>query len=183
MDFYDFWYNLKKDWWVILLLVVLIAGLAFTLSMIQTLKYQSETRVLVGHKTDTTDESIEYLSNLLGEMVQTSSFMDLVLINKDVIDNFSDNALARKEEWLKTVDTEINEELGIITIRAYHTNQKQAVELAQTIANVLVVKGTLYHGQGNKVFTKQVDQVVVTNYPVKPNIILNTVLGLVIGLI
>lgn len=189
MDFYDFWYNLKKHWWLVLLLVVLIAGLTFTLSIIQTLKYRSTVQLLVGQKyqpgidTYTATKSAEYLSNLLSEVVYSSSFMKETLNNPRITDDYDQSPLKRKKEWLKTVKTKVISDTGIIVIDAYHKNKNQAAQLAQAVADVLITKSNLYHGQGDQVFIRLIDYPITTDYPVKPNVILNTVFGLILGLL
>ncbi|MFH1173101.1 MAG: Wzz/FepE/Etk N-terminal domain-containing protein [bacterium] len=187
MKLVDYLYNLKKSWWLVLLLVVLITGLTFTISLAQTLKYRSTVRLLVGQKyqpgidTYTATKSAEYLSSLLSEVVYSGSFMDEVLSDKNVIDSFDKKPIKRQKEWLKTVKAKPLNNTGILIIEAYSANKSQASELAQTVADVLITKGNLYHGQGDQVFIKLIDYPLTTDYPVKPNIIFNTLFGLVLG--
>lgn len=187
MQLSDYLYNLKKSWWLVLLLVVLITGLTFTVSLAQTLKYRSTVRLLVGQKyqpgidTYTATKSAEYLSNLLSEVVYSGSFMNEVLSDKKIIDNFDQRPIKRQKEWLKTVKTKTVSNTGILVIDAYSANKSQATQLAQTVADVLITKGNLYHGQGDQVFIKLIDYPLTTDYPVKPNIIFNTAFGLVLG--
>ncbi|MFH1225967.1 MAG: Wzz/FepE/Etk N-terminal domain-containing protein [bacterium] len=187
MNFYDYWYNFKMHWWLVLLLVVLITGLAFTLTIIQPLKYRSTAQVLVGLRfqpgmeTSTASKSAEYLSNLLSEVVYSGSFMKEVLKSPNITDDYGQNPMKRKKNWVRAIRTKVIGDTGIIVIDAYHQNQAQAGQLAQVVAKVLIDQSSQYHGQGNQVFVRLLDEPLTTNYPVKPNLILNVIFGFIIG--
>jgi capsular polysaccharide biosynthesis protein len=71
---------------------------------------------------------------------------------------------------------------GILVINAYDTDRDFASQLVRAISYVLVNKGAEYHGGGNDVEIKIVDDVFVSKYPVRPNIILDMSLAAVIGI-
>lgn len=165
-------------------------GLTFTLTIMQPLKYRSTVQLLVGQKyqpgvdTYTAVKSADYLSNVLSEVVYSSSFMNEVTSGSYGVKNdFDSNPLQRKKQWLKTIKTKVISDTGIIVIDAYHQNKVQATQLAQAVANVLIAKGNLYHGQGDQVFIRLLDSPITTDFPVKPNIFINTILGFIVGVL
>lgn len=189
---YLFYYlqNLRKNWLIALLVVFLVTGLTFTLTIMQPLKYRSTAQLLVGQKyqpgvdTYTATKSADYLSNVLSEVVYSSSFMDEVTSGSYGVKNdFNSRPLQRKKQWLKAVKTKVVSDTGIIVIDAYHQNKIQATQLAQAVVNVLIAKGNLYHGQGDQVFIRLLDSPITTDFPVKPNIFINTILGFIVGIL
>jgi len=48
---------------------------------------------------------------------------------------------------------------------------------------VLVEQGSQYHGGGEQVEIKLIDKPIVSNYPVRPNLILNAIVALLVGLV
>ena len=68
---------------------------------------------------------------------------------------------------------------GFLRVAAFHTDSRQAGVIAQAIVTTLVEKGWEY--VGGEVQIKAVDNVTLSRFPVRPNILLNIVMGFIIG--
>ena len=68
---------------------------------------------------------------------------------------------------------------GVLNISVYNKNQEQAKEWAGAVADTLVGSGWEY--VGSDIGMKVVNTPVVTNWPVRPNFIVNLILGFVVG--
>ena len=71
---------------------------------------------------------------------------------------------------------------GMITIKTYHQDKATADKINQAIAYTLMTKHSQYHGLGENVKIKIINDSTLSDWPVKPNIILNLFLGLIAGL-
>ncbi|OGF20899.1 hypothetical protein A2Y83_02635 [Candidatus Falkowbacteria bacterium RBG_13_39_14] len=72
---------------------------------------------------------------------------------------------------------------GILEIGIYHEDGSQAEQIANAATYILRTKHNLYHGAGDKVSVKIIDKPITTNWPAKPNIIVNLILAVIFGLI
>ncbi len=97
-------------------------------------------------------------------------------------DMFPKEENKRRKEWARTVETRVRTNTGILEIIVYHESKYTASELANAIAYVLTLQGHEYVGTEN-VEIKIVDNVLVSKYPVKPNVLLNGIIGLLAGFI
>lgn len=171
--------------------IFLIISLIFTFT--QPLKYGAKTKLLVvqsasGADPYTVSKSNEYLGNLFSQVVYSSSFFDLVMNSQLNIDKeyFGNNSNKQMKAWKKVVATKSLGDTGIISINVYHPDPYQARQIALAVNDVLINKNFNYQGLGSLVRVTVIDQPIVSNYPVKPNIALNLFLaifsGLVVGL-
>ena len=71
----------------------------------------------------------------------------------------------------------------MIAIDVYHTDRAQAEEIAKAVAYVLETSHAQYHGFGNSVTIKEIDRPITSNYPVKPNVVLNFSLAIVFAIL
>jgi len=180
---------LKKYWYLILLIVVLVTTASFGASLYQTPKYRSTVKLLViqqqGQRLDayTATRSAQTVGEILSKMVYTSSFFDRVLTSGFKIkDDFSRDPEKRKKEWKETVSARVIDETGTIQVDVFHSDPKQAEQLAFGIAYVMINFGNQYHGGGTQVEIKMVDLPWTSDKPVKPNIIQNTIAGFLLSL-
>lgn len=169
-------------------LAFLIIILFFT--FIQPLKYRATSELLVVQNYSQTADAYTvarsnyFLSNILAQVVYSDSFFNEVLESGYNINAaaFSSNSNKRKKQWQKLIKTKTINDTGIIAIYAYHQDKDQAFLLNQAVAETLKNKHQEYHGLGNKVAIKIIDKTYVTDWPVKPNILLNILFGALIGL-
>lgn len=169
-------------------LAFLIIVLFFT--FIQPLKYRATSELLVVQNYSQTADAYTvarsnyFLSNILAQVVYSDSFFNEVLESGYNINAaaFSSNSNKRKKQWQKLIKTKTINDTGIIAIYAYHQDKDQAFLLNQAVAETLKNKHQEYHGLGDKVTIKIIDKTYATDWPVKPNILLNILFGALIGL-
>ncbi|NQU77454.1 hypothetical protein HQ544_02035 [Candidatus Falkowbacteria bacterium] len=101
----------------------------------------------------------------------------------NINDNFSQDEQKRKKQWHKTIAAKAINDTGIIVINTYHKDRIQAEKIAKAINYTLKTKHDKYHGGGDKVTIRIIDEPITTNYPVKPNLIVNLVLAIISGII
>lgn len=187
----NFLNNLKEKKKAVILITVIVIALALVFSLLQPFQYRCTTRLLVIQKQIGAQDayaaakSAEKLAKNLSSMVYTSSFFNKVLESRYNIDraSFSKFEDKRRKQWEQKIETQVTPETGILKINVYDENKDQADQITQAIVYVLVTKGEEYHGGGEGVEIKTIDTPLVSKYPVKPNIPLNLLTGLILGLI
>ncbi|MDP2737032.1 MAG: hypothetical protein Q8O59_04625 [bacterium] len=166
----------------------LIAVSLFT--FLQPLRYSATSTLLVvqnyGPNTDAynVSRSNQFLSNLLAQVVYSDSFYGKVMesgynINKNL---FSADINKRKKEWQNMVYTRAIADTGMITLKTYHQDKATADKINQAIAYTLMTKHSQYHGLGENVKIKVINDSTLSDWPVKPNVALNLILALISGL-
>lgn len=191
MNFNQFVYLLSRKKGTLIAIVVLFLLIAVVFSFLMPYKYGAKSKLLVVQNISANGDTYlflrtnEYLTNLLAQVVLTSSFYNETMnagfnINKTY---FTDDPSEQIKIWKKTVKTSSVGDTGVINITVKHTDKFQASEIIAAIDETLIKKNTLYHSAGDKVEIKLIDQPAVSNKPVEPNILLNIALGLVFGLI
>jgi len=190
MELFEFAKLLSKRKQTVIIIALLILLLTAVFTLVQPFKYGSNLKVLViqnfSANTDpyVASKSNEYLSNILSKVIYSNSFYNSVLASMFNIDKnyFSGNVKKQMKKWSKTVDAKAINDSGIITINVYHTNRSQTEQIARSIGYTLQTKHSLYHGGGDNVKIRIIDEPITGNFPVKPNVVLNLVLGLIVGL-
>lgn len=167
--------------------IVLLIFLVF--SFAQPLNYRATTKLLIIHNSSsdayTASKSTQFLGSTLAEVIRSDSFLSQVLKSGYNLDKniFSENQEKRKKEWDKMVSVRASNDTGIMVVDTYNQDKYQASQYNQAIAYTLVTKHNLYHGLGNKVSVKIIDGTSTSSLPVKPNILLNSLLGIAFGVI
>ncbi|OGY42248.1 MAG: hypothetical protein A2Y82_00505 [Candidatus Buchananbacteria bacterium RBG_13_36_9] len=181
---------LKENWEIIALLTGLAIVIALIISLVQPFQYAASTKILIIQKQEqnldayTATKSAERIGKNLADIIFTSSFYNEVIeSNSNITNRFPLDARERRKIWKKNIEANVIPESGILEIDVYDTDRNFATQLVRTISYVLVDKGSEYHGGGSGVEIKIVDDVLLSKYPMRPNIILNLVLALVIGLL
>lgn len=188
---YSFGQIIKKKqsiiwWWLIGILAV-----ATLVSFIQPLKYSAESQVLVvPDYRQTTDpyqisKTNEYLSSLLAQVTYSSSFFEATAKPEYQIDAtyFGNTSKKRMNKWQKTIEVKALNDSGIISVKAYHPDKQQAEKLVRAINYNLITKNNFYHGLGDKVVLKVIDEPLVSLWPAKPNLPVNFALAFILGLL
>jgi capsular polysaccharide biosynthesis protein len=180
----------KKHWQFILFITLFITALTLGLSFLVPTKYRSQARVLVvqqyglGVDPYNLAKSTEYFTNLLAEVVPAKVFFDEVLNGDEQIDQsfFSPRPEKREKQWRKMVSVRPTGDTGILTISVYHPSSGQAGAVASSITKVLTTRGGLFHGAGDRLSIRVIDEPITSEKPVQPRIALNTILAGLIGL-
>jgi capsular polysaccharide biosynthesis protein len=173
-------------WWLVGLLAA-----AMLVSFLQPLKYSAESQVLVVPDYQQTSDPYqisrtnEYLSSLLAQITYSSSFFEATVKPDYQIDTayFGDTAKKRMTSWRNTIKVKPINDSGAISVKVYHTDKQQAEKLVRAINYNLITKNNYYHGLGDKVTLKVIDEPLVSNWPAKPNLPLNFGLAIVLGVL
>jgi capsular polysaccharide biosynthesis protein len=170
--------------------LIVFLAIAIIFSAVQPFKYGSSLTLLTIHSFSenidpyVASKSNEYLSNLLSQIVYSGSFFAKVKESGFKIDKnyFSGSEKKQIKKWAKTVKAKSIGDTGMITIDVYHSNRAQAEEIARAVAYTLQTTHSQYHGFGNSVEIKIIDEPLTSNYPVKPNLPLNLALAVIFAL-
>jgi len=191
MELNSFIYLIKSKISTILVFVAVFFVLGMILTLSQPLKYSSNLRLLVVQNSSgasdsyTTTRTNEYISEILSKVAYSTSFFNQTMasgLNIDV-NYFGSNPKKISKTWAKTIDVRPVNNTGIIAVAAYHPNRDQAEKIARSVGNVLITQNSTYHGLGDKISVKLLDEPMTSRYPVKPNLILNAILSLILGLV
>lgn len=190
MEFFDFLKLLKRKKGTILALIFVIIILSLGLSLINPLKYGAKSRLLVVQNSNgidpyTVSKSNEYLGNLFSQIAYSGSFYNMVLESPYDIDKnyFSGDYNKQIKIWKKTISTKTLNDTGIIEINIYHPNPYQAQQIALAVNDILINKNSNYQGSGQSIKVNIIDQPLISNYPIKPNLPQNVVVALTAGLL
>lgn len=180
---------LLRNWRTIAFAGALGMVCAVLLSFIQPLEYSSTTRLLITVELGAVDaytasRSAETIAEGLASVVYTSTFYDKVMSSGYPVEEtfFSDDAITRREQWEKAISVGVSRSNGLLTVRAYHTDVSQAEELARAVAYVLSTQGWTYTSGGN-IAVQIVDEPLNSRYPVRPNLVVNGISGMVLGIL
>jgi capsular polysaccharide biosynthesis protein len=179
---------IKRRWGFVTVVTLVVVLISLIFSLIQPFEYQSEVKILVIQKSAVSidaysaSKSAERIGRNLGQIIYSSSFFSQILNAGFGIDQsyFPDDEDKRRKQWQKMIATEVPANTTILQIKVFHTDRDQATQIAKAIAYVLDQKAEEYVGIPD-IDLKIVDAPLTSNLPVKPNFILNTALGLVLG--
>ncbi|MFH1823067.1 MAG: hypothetical protein ABH830_05200 [Patescibacteria group bacterium] len=174
-----------------IIIIFLIVGVIIT--FIQPIQFGAESKLLIvqnfpqGTDPYAIARSNEQLSNVLANVVSSNSFYNDVMNSGYNIDQayFSQNNNKVKEmnKWRQTVSAKALNDSGIITVNVYHTDKGQLEQISKAVNYIMQTKHKSYHGAGDNVVVKVIDKPIISIYPVKPNIMLNLILAMLLGLI
>lgn len=172
--------------------MVIFLAVTAVFTFIQPLKYEADSKLIVvqnlgGTIVDqyTASKSNEYLSSILAKVVSSENFFNDVMVSGFNIDKnyFSERSDEKMKMWEKTVYAGVISDTGIITISVFHPDKYQLGQIARAVNYILKTKNGQYHGGGDGVNVKIINEPIISNWPTKPNFILNFGMALVLGLI
>jgi len=170
----------KRSTFFIFFLTFLIIGAAIT--GLQSFKYGTKSKLLVIQKGGSgvdpfaVSRSVEYLSGLFSQVVYSNSFFEAVVKSEGYnidANYFTNDSTKQMKIWRRTVSAKSLENTGIINISVYHPDPYQAKQIALAVNNVLMTQNYRYQGLGESVEVSVLDQPIVSNYPIKPNLLIN----------
>ncbi len=182
---------LVSAWPTIFLLGAVCLFLSVILSLIQPLEYSSTTRLLttqeLGGSTDayTASRSAEIIADDLANAIYTTSFYDRVFdtdfrLDESYFDTGSESK--KRKRWEDAIGTSVARSTGLLTVKVYHTDVDQAELIALAISDVLVDSGWEYTS-GGSITVQVVDDPLNSNWPVRPNLLVNAFSGFILGLL
>ncbi|PIR13929.1 hypothetical protein COV49_00570 [Candidatus Falkowbacteria bacterium CG11_big_fil_rev_8_21_14_0_20_39_10] len=194
MEINEFLNLIKRKIGTIIFIVLLFLVFTVFFTVIQPFKYGSKSRLLVVQNFPASadlyaiSKSNEHLSGILAKVIYSNSFYNDVLASGFNIDRsyFSKNSSNLEKEmkrWGKAIEAKVLSDTGIIDIKIFHTDKSQLEQISQAINFILKAKHQFYHGSGDNVSVKVIDQPIISNWPVKPNVVMNLVLAFIFGLI
>jgi capsular polysaccharide biosynthesis protein len=179
---------LKIEWRTIFLITAGAIALSLIFSLIQPFQYSAKTRILVipasgGMDAYSALKSAEAIGENISQIIYTTSFFDKVIQEGKNIQNvWSTDEIKKRKQWQETAKTEVIYGTGMVDITVYHKDKEQASLIASTIADVLSKEGRNYFGMPGLQIT-MVSSPLLSRYPVKPNLLLNTLMGFLLGLL
>jgi len=180
---------LKKRWKAIILFSIIVAILSGFLTLLFPLNYKANSQVYIiaqnryGVDPYTTVKSAERVGENLIQIIKTTDFYNKVKIeNLDIDWNYFEKYSEKKkrEKWLKSVNVNMVYGTSVMNINIYHTSAEEAKKISEAVAKTLVSKSWEY--VGGDVVVKIINEPIVSSYPVKPSIFLNTIFGFLVGL-
>ncbi len=168
---------------------VIVAILTVLVSLVMPLRYSATGSVLIqprqgfGIDLYTVLKSAERTGEDIARVIETSTFLEQVLKRESAIDQsqFPNGERERRRYWKKVVDPQVSPGSGLLNVVAYDEDPRQARIIAQAVISTLVDTGGEYVGEGTKF--KVVDTPIVSRFPVKPNLIVNAIVGFLFGVI
>jgi capsular polysaccharide biosynthesis protein len=161
--------------------------LGTVLSFLRPLEYSSKTRLLITQELGAVDaytasRSAERIAYDLASIVYTSTFYDAVMDAGYDIDEsyFPSDEIKKRKKWAKAVTASVVRGTGLLTITAYQPDVEQAELIAKAVSRVLVTEGWTYTSGGD-ITVKAVDEPLNSQWPVRPNVLLNAFSGLILG--
>lgn len=178
----------KQTIFSILLLFVLIS---IILTVIQPFQYETKAKVAVVQDYETDIDpynrarSNEYLSSLFSEIIKSEVFFEQVfLINTDINKkSFGNTKQDYIKNWKKDVFVKPINDTGIIELSVANIDKNQSLLIINSIVEVLKNNHQNFHDRGAMVKIETLNKPITSSWHVKPNAILNIVLGFIFGFI
>ncbi|MFP4515043.1 MAG: hypothetical protein ACLFNO_03525 [Parcubacteria group bacterium] len=180
---------IKKEAGTLALILAILLAINAIITFSQPLRYEASNKLLIQQDVSKFDpynvfKVNEYYNNLIKEIIHSESFYQQVLNSDYNIDAsyFKDTRREQIKTWEKTVDI-VSTDIGTLKIKTYHTDTKEAEEILLAITDILVNKNSQYQNLDNNIDIKIINQTTVSNYPTKPNIVLNFAYTIVIAIL
>jgi capsular polysaccharide biosynthesis protein len=191
MDIKEYITLLYKKKGLILSFLVVFFTVSAVFTALQPFNYLAKTRLIVVQNFDkqmdpySIAKANQYTSVVLVNIISSSSFYDSVIDSKFNInkDYFADSAKSETEKWNEVVSTGAIDDTGIITVQVLHAEKYQAEEIARAVMKILNERYRDYYKAMQDIEIKVLDKVSVSNFPVKPNVAMNLILGMVFGIV
>lgn len=178
-----------KHWRLILVWALLVAVLSGGASWLFPKQYSAQSRVIIisrdknGVDPYTQAKSAQQIGENLAQIMKTTDFYAKVTESAPEIftdqkwKNLSDRDLRKK--WQKDVIGEMAYGTSLLKIIGYGESPDKAIALSKAVSAAVVANGWQY--VGGDVAIKEVDSPLATRLPARPNILLNTAVGLAVG--
>lgn len=183
--------TLKKRWKLVLLGTIVFGVIGFGLSFLFPLEYRADAQVLIISKSRfgvdpyTAVKSAERVGENIVALVDTDDFYNKVREQREAVasmDKFDNiNEQTRRRRWKKTVRASVVYGTGFLNINTYDEDKQNAEVLAEAVAATLSRSAWEY--VGGDVSIRVVNRPVVSIWPVRPNIPLNTIFGFIVGFV
>lgn len=181
-----------RQWKLLLTAGVLVALLSLGVSLIAPLEYRADTEILIlslkqsGTDPLATSRAQERIAEQLALAVETDAFFEQVQGSGGLSDELramfpDDDPRKRRKRWQKSVDASALFGTSILTVSAYNTDREEAELLASQVAETVFKNGSEY--VGTPIVARVVNESIASVWPVRPNLLINTALGFIVGII
>ena len=175
--------------WLVFWLTVLGAVLAFDLAVIQNPKYRASSRVLIiqkqvaGQDIYSISKSAQYLGKILREGIYSDSFFEKVIESPYQIEqsDFPESVKDRRKQWQKDIKVTIIRDLGIIEVDVFDFEKEKAEQISLAVTSVLEANHQLYHGAGENLELRVLDNPLVSQKPDASRLWFSSVIGGMVG--
>jgi len=181
--------HVERQWKLVLLVGIICALVSALVTVAFPLEYRADAQVLIISKTRygvdpyTVVKSAERVGENIAAIITSNDFFEKVMVqpgftlDKSYFQNIPERT--KRKRWTKSIDASVVYGTGVLNMSAYSTDPNQAVQLVGAAVNALVAQGWEY--VGGDVSLKVVNAPVVTRWPVRPNILINALIGLIGG--
>lgn len=175
-----------KKWLLMGLMGLMVAGVYI---VIAPKDYEGKALLLVIQKYDQFSDALsasrasDRLTKTLATAASTSLFFEQIQEKNLTIGSWPLNETDRQKIWNRDVILKTVPDVSMIVVKTYRPAPAEALNLAAVVAQTLVEKGSLYHGGGDSVGIRIVDQPQVSGSFARPNVLLSLLLGFLIGVI
>ncbi|MFA6492480.1 MAG: Wzz/FepE/Etk N-terminal domain-containing protein [Candidatus Babeliales bacterium] len=183
--------SIFRKWKFILLVGIVIGILAGGLTFLFPMNYRADAQVLIisqsrsGVDPYTVVKSAERVGENIAEVMRTDDFFQKVKSQPGYTIDWSRfdklNERDKRKLWNKTIAPSVVYGTGVLNVSAFDIKPDQAKQLAGASVDALSAKGWEY--VGGDVQMKVVNSPVVTRWPVRPNVLVNVILGCIIGIL
>lgn len=171
---------------LILVLAAVLGGGAWYYSSQLTPEYQSGASLLFIQEQRpsldpaTTIRSAERIVEMFAQVVMTEDFLNqVILLEPSLSDSLPESLSDRREQWQSMMSAQTDG--SFLQLNIFYKDAKVAEKTVSAAAVVLMTKTNEWHGGGETVQVKIVDTPLTSDQPVRPNILLNTILGAITG--
>lgn len=180
--------NRKKQ--TVLSIVFLFVLLMAVFTAFQSFEYESGSRILIlQHNGEAKDPFVaaktsQQIVGLLTEIVPSGAFLEDVFTSGFNVDTtyFGEMPANKLKKWKKTVNASPVADTGIIEITTFHTDRDQAGQINSAIINTIKTKSGLYYGRSEDISIKVINEPIVSDFPVRPNVLRNFILVILLSL-
>lgn len=169
---------------------IVVGGIVAIISLVLPASYGAESAVLIisrdrsGVDPYTQAKSAEQVGGNLVQVLQTDDFFHKVMasayfFDKERWNNFDDRG--RRKNWHRDVVAAVVGGTSLLKITTYSVRSDDSLALARAVTETLAAQGADYVG-GDIAF-KVVDNPLLSPWLRRPNVILNTLGGFLVGMI
>ncbi len=176
----DLFRTIWQRLWIIVLVTLALVAAAVGFGLYQTPMYEASIKVLVGQKQGLTDTpgdviGLQQLTQTITELADTGTVADAVIEERGL--------QTPADEFLETMTVEPIGETQVIEISYTDPDPQQASAVANTIGKVVSEQVSEVSSNANSITATSVEEAAVPETPVSPNLLLNGVLALFLGLV
>lgn len=168
---------------------LITAAFAVFATMLFPREYRADAQVLIISQTRsgvdpyTVVKSAERVGENIAAVMKTDDFQTKVRQQPGYTLDWSRfdalNERQRRRAWRRMIQGSVVFGTGVLNVSAFHTDPAEARALSGAAVEALSARGWEY--VGGDVALKIVNAPIVTRFPVRPNIAVNAILGLIVG--